>query len=133
MYDEMMSQQVQIGSRAARHLERQVDPIKREINEKLTIKSLGKHGQYVVLPFNLVSPDAQGGDVGYRNRYRAHSFENSLHEEYNGFNPFELRVAQELDKLGKPWARNPSSDYGYRIPISELGAANPWFHPDFLL
>ena len=42
-------------------------------------------------------------------------------------------MAQELDKIGKPWARNPSSIHGYRIPINELGAENPWFHPDFLL
>ena len=133
MYDERMRQQVQIGSKAAQNLEVQVEPIKSALNEKLTIKSLGKHGEYIVPPFNLVSPDAQGGSVGYQQRYKVHSFENSLHTEYNGFNPFELRVAQELDKLGKPWARNPSSHYGYRIPINELGAANPWFHPDFLL
>lgn len=133
MYHERMRQQVQIGSEAARNLELQVEPIKSELNEKLTIKSLGKHGEYIVPPFNLVSPDAQGGSMGYQQRYKVHSFENSLHKEYNGFNPFELRVAQELDKLRKPWARNPSSSHGYRIPINELGAANPWFHPDFLL
>ena len=133
MYHEKMKQQIQIGSDAARHLERQVEPIKSELNEKLTIQSLGKHGEYTVPPFNLVSPDAQGGSIKYQQRYKVHSFENSLHKEYNGFNPFELRVAQELDKLGKPWARNPSSSDAYGIPINELGAANPWFRPDFLL
>ena len=133
MYHGRMNQQVQIGSEAAKHLELQVEPIKGDLNEKLTIRSLGKHGEYIVPPFNLVSPDAQGGNISYQQRYKVHSFENSLHKEYNGFNPFELKVAQELDKLGKPWARNPSSTHGYRIPINELGSPNPWFLPDFLL
>ena len=131
--NERMRQQVQIGSEAALHLESQVEPLKRELNEKLTIRSLGKHGEYSVPPFNLISPNGQGGNATYQQRYRVHSFVNSLHEEYNGFNPFELQVAQELDKLGKPWARNPSRSHGYRIPINELGAANDWFYPDFLL
>ena len=62
IYHEKMTQQIQIGSEASKYLELQVQPIKDELNEKLKIQSLGKHGEYNVPPFNLVSPDAQGGE-----------------------------------------------------------------------
>ena len=130
---EKMRQPVQRGSEAARFLETMVQPIKERLNDKLSIQPVGKHGTHTVAAFNLVSPNAEGGSTSYQHRYKVHAFQNSLHSEYNGFNPFELMVAEALDKLAKPWARNPTGNSGYRIPINELGAANIWFYPDFLL
>ena len=60
-------------------------------------------------------------------------FKNSLHAEYNGFNSFELKVAEALDTIAKPWCRNPVGRDGYKIPIQELGSDTVWFYPDFLL
>ena len=131
--DKKMRQPVQRGSEAARILEDQVVHIRNKLNDKLSIKAAGKHGTYTVPPFKMTSPDGEGGSASYQHRCRVHAFENSVHEEYNGFNPFELQVARALDSLGKPWARNPSRGQGYRIPINELGNKNIWFYPDFLL
>ena len=128
-----MRQPVQRGSGAAERIDSRVDEIRDELNERLSVKATGKHGIYTVPEFKLVSPDAEGGSSSYQHRCRVHSFENSIHEEYNGFNPFELQVATALDNLGKPWARNPSRGQGYKIPINELGAKTIWFYPDFLL
>ena len=128
-----MKQPVQRGSEAAQLIDSQVDQIRNKLNEKLLIKAIGKHGIYTVPQFKLISPDAEGGSSSYQHRCRVHSFENSIHEEYNGFNQFELMVARSLDDLGKPWARNPSRGQGYKIPINELGAKTIWFYPDFLL
>ncbi|MBS8270889.1 hypothetical protein DYI26_19475 [Halomonas litopenaei] len=59
------------------------------------------------------------------------SFNNALHEGYDGLNPFELNFARELDKTGLPWARNRSQT-GYKIPLVTLGQT-VWFFPDFLI
>ena len=132
-YERKMKQPVQRGSEAAQLIDSQVDQIRNKLNEKLLIKAIGKHGTYTMPQFKLISPDAEGGSSSYQHRCRVHSFENSIHEEYNGFNQFELMVARSLDDLGKPWARNPSRGQGYKIPINELGAKTIWFYPDFLL
>ena len=131
--EEKMRQPIQRGSDAARHLETQVEIIKNNLNDKLSIKAAGRHGMYTVPPFNLTSPDAESGSLSYQRRCRVHTFEYSIHKEYNGLNPFELEVARALDRLSNSWARNPSRGQGYKIPINELGAKNNWFYPDFLL
>jgi type III restriction enzyme len=58
-------------------------------------------------------------------------FENSVHDGYDGLNAFELPFAQELDKQGATWARNPSRT-GYRIPLATLGPT-AFFYPDFIV
>ena len=97
------------------------------------LKGLGRHGVFTVKPFKLVSPDIDGGTEAYREKYKVRAFKYSLHAEYNGFNPFELKVAEALDGLKKPWCRNPVGKDGYKIPIQELGSDTIWFYPDFLL
>lgn len=130
--NEKMRQPMQYGSDAMAQLANAVGPIKDQLNEKFLLKSLGRHGAFHVKPFNLVSPDVDGGTEGYREKYKVRKFNNSLHTEYNGFNPFELQLAETLDNTGKAWCRNPVGKDGYRIPIQELGSDTIWFYPDFL-
>jgi type III restriction enzyme len=131
--DEKLKQPMQFGSDAMTTLATAVPQIKERLNEKFLLKSLGRHGIHTIKSFKLVSPDIDGGTEAYREKYKVRRFKNSLHAEYNGFNPFELRVAEELDGLSKPWCRNPVGKDGYKIPIQELGSDTIWFYPDFLL
>ena len=131
--DEKLKQPMQFGSDAMTTLKNYVPQIKERLNEKFLLKGLGRHLIYTVKPFNLVSPDVDGGTEAYREKYKVRHFKNSLHAEYNGFNPFELKVAEALDNLSKPWCRNPVGKDGYKIPIQELGSDTIWFYPDFLL
>ena len=131
--DEKLKQPMQFGSDAMTTLKNSVPQIKERLNEKFLLKGLGRHGIYTVKPFKLVSPDVDGGTEAYREKYKVRHFKNSLHAEYNGFNPFELKVAEALDNLSKPWCRNPVGKDGYKIPIQELGSDTIWFYPDFLL
>lgn len=130
---EKMTQPVQYGSDAMMALEKAIPQIREKLNEKFQLATLGKHAVHELQPFRLVSPDMSGGSDSYREKYKVRTFKHSLHEEYNGFNPFELRVAEALDALRKPWCRNPVGKDGYRIPIQELGSDTVWFYPDFLL
>ena len=59
------------------------------------------------------------------------TFQNAVHEGYDGLNQFESKFAQALDKTGLPWARNRSQT-GYKIPLISLGQTI-WFFPDFLV
>ena len=131
--DEKLKQPMQFGSDAMGTLANAIPQIKEKLNEKFLLKGLGRHGIYTVKPFKLVSPDIDSGTEAYREKYKVRSFKHSLHAEYNGFNPFELQVADALDSLGKPWCRNPVGKDGYKIPIQELGSDTIWFYPDFLL
>jgi hypothetical protein len=131
--DNKLKQPMQFGSDAMVTLANTIAPIKAALNEKFLLKSLGRHGIYTLKPFKLVSPDIEGGTEAYREKYKVRRFTHSLHAEYNGFNPFELKVAQALDSIGKPWCRNPVGKDGYKIPIQELGSDTIWFYPDFLL
>ncbi len=58
-------------------------------------------------------------------------FNNAVHEGYDGLNPIEREFAQEIDKTGDVWCRNPPRT-GYGIPLITLGATNT-FYPDFLV
>jgi len=59
------------------------------------------------------------------------SYKNSLHEGYDGLNPLEQSFAEELDRLGSRWCRNPSRS-GYGIPLITPGTTST-FYPDFLV
>ena len=131
--DEKLKQPMQFGSDAMLTLGNAVPQIKERLNEKFMLRGIGRHGIYTVKPFKLVSPDVEGGTEAYREKYKVRRFKNSLHAEYNGFNPFELKVAEALDGISKPWCRNPVGRDGYKIPIQELGSDTIWFYPDFLL
>jgi type III restriction enzyme len=130
---EKMTQPVQYGSDAMMALEKSIPQIREKLNEKFQLATLGKHAVHQLQPFRLVSPDISGGTDSYREKYKVRPFKHSLHREYNGFNPFELRVAEALDALKMPWCRNPVGKDGYRIPIQELGSDTVSFYPDFLL
>lgn len=60
----------------------------------------------------------------------APTFTNGLYERYAGFNKFELPFAEELDKEGCTWHRNPSSG-GFHIPLLSEGDTAA-FYPDFV-
>jgi hypothetical protein len=86
-----------------------------------------------VAPFKLIAPDVVGVSEAQREKYKVRRYNNAVHAEYNGLNPFEVKVAGALDCLDLPWCRNPVGKYGYRIPIPELGSDTTSFFPDFLL
>jgi type III restriction enzyme len=126
-----LKQPMQYGSEAMADLESKIGLVRDRLNDEFRLKSLGRHGIYTVPPFKLVSPDVAGVSDTLREKYRVRRYQNAVHEEYNGLNGFEVRVAEALDTLGLLWCRNPVNGYG--IPIPELGADTIWFYPDFLL
>jgi type III restriction enzyme len=129
--DPRMKQRMQFGSPAMETLNRNLSNIVKQLNDELRLE-YEPDQEYVVKPFNLVSPDLQTNDLAKRERYRVRPFQNALHHEYNGLNPFEVQIAEALDTLGLEWCRNPSKT-GYGIPIPEIGAGTTNFYPDFLL
>lgn len=129
---EKLKQPMQHGSDAMASLMRAIQPIKEALNEKFMLRGL-RQATHDIKPFNLISPDIDTGNDLYRSKYKVRRFQHSLHAEYNGFNPFELEVAENLDLLGKPWCRNPVGSSGYKIPMQEIGSETIWFYPDFLL
>ena len=130
---ERMTQPMRYGSDAMGTLHAALPRIRQRLNDHFLLRGLGRHGVQSVAPFNLVSPDLESTSPSIREKYRVRTFSNSLHAEYNGFNAFELQVAEALDDLGKPWCRNPVGKDGFRVPIQEIGAESAWFYPDFLL
>ncbi len=81
----------------------------------------------------VASDDDDDYIVGdYVSREAIEPFKNALHDGYDGLNPsLELPFAKALDKVGVPWARNPSQS-GYSIPIIRIGG-NTKFFPDFIV
>lgn len=129
--DPRLKQKLQFGSTAMEILNRNLSDILKRLNDELRLE-YEPDQVYEVKPFNLVSPDLQTDDSAKRERYRVRVFNNALHPEYNGLNPFEVKVAEALDTLGMEWCRNPSKT-GYSIPIAEIGEGTTNFYPDFLL
>jgi hypothetical protein len=128
---EKMRQHMQYGSEVMTALDQTVGQIRDHRNDELRVHTMGKRWAYNVPEFNLVSPDLNSGNERQREKYKVRRYNNAIHEEYNGLNPFEVKVADALDLLGLMWCRNP--DKGYGIPIIELGAGTQRFYPDFLL
>ena len=58
-------------------------------------------------------------------------FKHSVHQRYSDFNNFERDFANELDKVGLKWLRNPSSGY-FQIPLLDGKGTNN-FNPDFVV
>lgn len=58
-------------------------------------------------------------------------FKNAVHPRYSDFNNFERDYANELDKVGLKWLRNPSSGY-FQIPLLDRKGTNN-FNPDFVV
>jgi len=132
--EKKVRQKMQYGSEAMMHMANQIPLMRDRLNDECRLTSLGRHGAYIVQPFNLVSPDITGVTEAVREKYKVRHYPNAVHEAYNGLNPFEVQVAAALDTLGKPWCRNPANaKSGYGIPIPELGSDVATFYPDFLL
>ncbi|GAB3799048.1 hypothetical protein GCM10028819_21520 [Spirosoma humi] len=129
--DPRMKQRMQMGSAAMNTLNKNLSDIINRLNDEFVLE-YEYDSTYQVKPFNLVSPDLQTDDEGKRERYQVRTYKNALHAEYNGLNPFEVRLAEALDTLGLDWCRNPSKT-GYGIPIPEVGHGTTNFFPDFLL
>ncbi|UFH54793.1 hypothetical protein [Spirosoma sp. KNUC1025] len=126
-----LKQKMQAGSPAMAMLNFSLSTIIKQLNDEFRLE-YEPDQVYQVKPFNLVSPDLQTDDNNKRERYRVRKYTNALHEEYNGLNPFEVKLADVLDELGLEWCRNPSK-IGYSIPIPEIGEGTVNFYPDFLL
>ena len=126
-----LKQKMQFGSPAMETINRAFSLILKQLNDEFRLE-YEPDQTYEVKPFNMVSPDLQTDDLTKRERYRVQSFTNALHREYNGLNPFEMKIAEALDTLGMEWCRNPSKT-GYGIPIPEIGQGTTNFYPDFLL
>lgn len=58
-------------------------------------------------------------------------FKNSVHSKYSDFNSFELSFAQELDKTGLIWMRNPKNGF-LKIKLLD-GKGTETFNPDFIV
>ena len=58
-------------------------------------------------------------------------YQHAVHNGYSGLNQLEARFAEEIDKTGLPWARNPARS-GYGIPLITIGPTSR-FYPDFLI
>ncbi|BCJ87672.1 DEAD/DEAH box helicase [Effusibacillus dendaii] len=127
-----MNQQIQWGSPAIGYLERCVKEIKDALENQIQLISLGIES-YKVPPFRLISPDVKGVGSAKEDRYKVRKYKNAVHPEYNGMNPFEIRVAEALDETGRLWTRNPGTNFGYGIPIPVYGVDSGTFRPDFLL
>lgn len=126
-----LRQKMQFGSPAMETLNRTLPVILQQLNSEFRLE-FEPDQEYIVKPFNLVSPDLQIDDTMKRDRYKVRRYNNALHQEYNGMNPFEVKVAEALDSLDSDWCRNPSQT-GYGIPIPEIGQGTTDFYPDFLL
>jgi type III restriction enzyme len=131
--EKKMRQKLQFGSEAMAQMQAQITTIRERLNDEFRLISKGRHaGNYTVKDFNLISPDISGTSERIRDRYRVRTYQNAIHAEYNGLNPFEVQVAAALDKTGLAWCRNPSKT-GYGVPIAEIGTETQKFYPDFLL
>ncbi len=130
--DKKMRQRLQYGSDAMVQVANLMPTLRDRLNDEFRLASKGRHSPYHVKPFVLSSPDITGVTDLVRNKYRVRNYANAIHGQYNGLNDFEVQVAEALDRLGKPWCRNPSKT-GYAIPIPELGSDVANFYPDFLL
>lgn len=129
--DARLKQKMQFGSKAMEQLNQRVTTILKQLNDEFRLE-YEPDQEYIVKPFNMVSPDLTTDDLAKRDKYKVRGFDNALHWEYNGLNPFEVKIAEALDKLGMEWCRNPSKT-GYGIPIPEIGQGTTNFYPDFLL
>ena len=127
-----IKQRVQFGSDALRQLNHFVSGIRDDLQSEFQLAAKSKSSAYTVPAFKMTTPDLAAGTELQREKYRVRAYQNALHPEYNGFNSFEVAVAEALDQTGLTWCRNPSRT-GFAIPIPYLGADVENFYPDFLL
>ncbi len=96
--------------------------------EKLAVEIVEIYYQLSELVYETLKPFHFGV---LRVPKKATSFTHGLYDRYSGFNKFELDFAEELDKTGDTWHRNPSSG-GFHIPLLSEGDTSSFF-PDFIM
>ncbi|TWR25490.1 hypothetical protein FPZ42_12895 [Mucilaginibacter achroorhodeus] len=128
--DKRMKQKMQAGSPAMTILNNSISTIVKQLNNEFRLE-FEPDQVFTIKPFNLISPDLFTDDENKRERYKVRTYNNALHESYNGMNNFEIRLADCLDNQDLPWCRNPSK-VGYGIPIAQIGEGTSTFYPDFL-
>lgn len=115
--DAKFDARIELGSPADQHVRKAASGVVQTYLEHVVLKQR-LHNPYVVGEI-MVDPTT------------AEPFVNSLHGPYSGLNKtLELPFAQELDKLGVTWCRNPPRS-GFGIPLLSPGESNN-FYPDFL-
>ena len=115
--DAKFDARIELGSPADKHIRKAASDVVRTYLEHVVLKQR-LHNPYVVGEI-MVDPTT------------AEPFTNSLHGPYSGLNKtLELPFAQELDKLGVTWCRNPPRS-GFGIPLLSPGQSDA-FYPDFL-
>jgi len=116
--DPKFDARIELGSPAEEHVRKVADEIVSIYLEHVVLKQRPRN-PYVVGDV-MVDPTA------------AERFPNSLHGAYSGLNKsLELPFAQELDRVGMAWCRNPARS-GFGIPLLSLGQSKT-FYPDFLV
>jgi type III restriction enzyme len=115
--DAKFDARIELGSPADQHIRKAASEVVQTYLEHVVlIQRL--HNPYVVGEVMVDSTAAE-------------SFTNSLHGPYSGLNrTLELPFAQELDKVGVTWCRNPPRS-GFGIPLLSPGQSKV-FYPDFL-
>lgn len=115
--DEKFDARIELGSPADKHIREAANDVVQTYLENVVLKQR-LHNPYVVGDV-MVDPTA------------ATAFNNALHQSYSGLNKtLELPFAQELDKVGISWCRNPPRS-GFGIPLLSPGQSTA-FYPDFL-
>jgi len=115
--DEKFDARIELGSPADKHIRKAASEVVQTYLEHVVLKQR-IHNPYVVGEV-MVDPTT------------AKPFTNALHGSYSGLNKtLELPFADELDKVGVNWCRNPSRS-GFGIPLLSPGQSNA-FYPDFL-
>lgn len=92
-------------------------------------KAVDEYLRYAVVKELKPNPYEIGSTLVRRSSME--TYDNALHEGYDGLNDTERKFARALDGTGLVWARNRSQT-GYRIPLISLGQTYSFF-PDFLV
>ncbi len=106
----------------------QVESSAHHYAEKLAAEIVSAYYKHSDLIYETLKPFVFGT---MRVSKSAPSFTNGLYERYSGFNKFELQFAEELDRTGDTWHRNPSTG-GFHIPLLSEGDTAS-FYPDFIV
>jgi type III restriction enzyme len=115
--EEKLDAKIEVGSKAYKIIEQLAEHVVTAYLRDVRLRQQ-LHNEYVVGSI-MADPAKVTG------------FKNALHSGYAGLNPFELEFANELDKTGLTWCRNPART-GYGIRLLSLGQTGQFF-PDFII
>jgi len=126
--DEKFNARIELGSAADQHVIQTAQEIVRIYTQKIELKPRNPARTKYVVPAAMV-------DEKRKVRY-----ENALHDAYStnpplerGLSSSEQLFAEELNRTGHTWCRNPDGKYGgWGIPLLTKGESQT-FYPDFLV